>query len=486
MKLKELIKKSLGILIESDAEVTGVAQDSRKVLEGYVFVARSGEYNDGHDFAKKVVSLGAVAIVGERKLKVLEGLPYITVTNAKLATAKLAAAFYAYPSQKIFIFGVTGTDGKTTTAYLLHHLLSAKNKTGLLSTAATKIAFEELKMEGHFTTPESPEVQQILAIFRDEAISHAVIEASSHGFAQHRLDEIEYDIGVWTNLTPEHLDFHKSFEDYRNAKINLVKRSKLSILNRDDDSYQYFEAEANKFLSYGEDENSDYRILNIKEINTKQEFILEYANKKYHCELNMAGRYNIHNAVAAIAAAHQSGLDIVELIEYLKEFRDVPGRMQLVQVEPFKLIVDFAHTPIALEKALQAIAAINQKRIILVVGAAGERDKNKRSAIGKIAIKNADITIFTEEDSRSESILEILIEMSRGAIAAGGKATKNYWTIPNREEAIDLAINMAEIGDTILLAGKGHEDMLERKYEVIPWNEVQIAKKYLLKKKFKT
>ncbi len=483
MILKELIKNALDISVSYDIDVTGVAQDSRKVLAGYVFVARSGEITDGHDFANKVADLGAVAIVGERKLKTLAGLPYISTKNAKLATAKLAASFYNNPSRDLFTFGITGTDGKTTTAYLLHHLLSANNKTGLLSTAATKIGFEELKMEGHFTTPESPEVQQILAIFRDEGISQAVIETSSHGFAQHRLDEINYDIGIWTNLTPEHLDFHKNFEEYRDVKLNLVRRSNMSILNRDDPSYQYFEAEAQKFLSYGENVNSDYRILEIKENNAQQKFILEYAGQNYSCELNMVGRYNVHNAVAAIAAAHQSGIDISICLKRLKEFRDVPGRMQVVQAEQFKLIVDFAHTPIALEKALEAIRPITDNRIIVLIGAAGERDKNKRSELARVAIKNSEIAIFTEEDSRSEDIVEILIEMARGAIAAGGKATKDYWIIPNREEAIELAINMAELGDTILLAGKGHEDMLERKHESIPWNEVQIAKNYLLKKR---
>jgi len=483
MKLKELVKKALHKSIDFDAEVSGVAQDSRKVLSGYVFVARSGDLSDGHDFAEAVAKAGAVAIVGERHIDELATLPYISVENAKLATAKLAAAFYDYPSRGMFCFGITGTDGKTTTSYILHHLLSTDYKSGLLSTAATKIGFEELKMEGHFTTPESPEVQQILAIFKDEDISHAVIESSSHGFAQHRLDEINFDIGIWTNLTPEHLDFHGSFEEYRNAKMNLVKRSKLSILNRDDASYPYFEAEANDFLSYGEDINSDYRILNIEQKNALQKFTLEYAGKKYPCELNMVGRYNIHNAVAAIAAANQAGMAIPALVESLKEFRDVPGRMQLVQAEPFTLIVDFAHTPTALKKALLAIKPATKKRIIVVIGAAGERDKNKRPALAEVAVQNADIAIFTEEDSRSENIVEILVEMARGAILVGAKATKDYWTIPNREEAIELAVNMARDGDTILLAGKGHEDRLERKHESIPWNEVQIAKKYLLKKK---
>ncbi|HHO55892.1 MAG TPA: UDP-N-acetylmuramoyl-L-alanyl-D-glutamate--2,6-diaminopimelate ligase [Trueperaceae bacterium] len=483
MTLRELVKKALNQDVRSDAEVTGVAQDSRKVLPAYIFVARSGEFSDGHDFAKKVADIGAVAIVGERNIKTLLGLPYISVANAKLATAKLAAAFYSYPCKNMFCFGITGTDGKTTSSYLLHHLLSAKYKTGLLSTAATKIGYDELKMEGHFTTPESPEVQQILAIFRDEAISHAVIETSSHGFAQYRLDEISFNIGVWTNLSPEHLDFHGNIEEYRKAKINLVKRSKLSILNRDDASYPYFEAEANSFLSYGENINSDYRILKIETNNAGQKFELEYAGNNYRCELNMIGRYNVFNAVAALAAANQAGLSLDDLIERLKEFRDVPGRMQLVQAEPFRLIVDFAHTPVALQKALQAIKPTTKNRIIVLIGAAGERDKTKRAALAKISVRFADIAIFTEEDSRSENIVEILIEMARGAIAAGGKATKDYWTIPNREAAIELAINMAKAGDTILLAGKGHEDMLERKHESIPWNEVQIAKKYLLKKK---
>ncbi len=481
MKLTELVQKALaynGHLPE--VQVSGVAQDHRRLSAGYIFVARSGQKVDGHVFVAEALAKGAIAIVGERSYQDLAGLPYIQVADARQATAKLAAELYHHPANSLYNIGITGTDGKTTTSFLLHHLLSQHHKTGLLSTAAIRIGESELALEGHFTTPEAPEVQHLLAQMRDAGCTYAVIESSSHGFAQHRLDGIAFEVGIWTNISPEHLDFHLSFEAYLDAKLTLMRRTKLGILNRDDASFASFAAAVPTHLSYGYHPESHYRILEISEDATGQRSLLRLPEGDTVClNLPMAGIYNTYNAVAALIAASHAGVAMNESLQHLNQFGGVPGRMQLVQSSPFRVVVDFAHTPEALEKALQALRPGTSGNLIVVIGAAGERDPAKRPLLGKVAREHADITIFTEEDSRSENIYLILVEMAKGAIAAGGKATQNYWTIPDRREAIQLAIKMAQSGDTVLLAGKGHEQTLERDGEILPWDEVAEARRAL-------
>ena len=475
--LKELITTALDKDLDlPNTEVSSVAQDNRKVVRGTVFVARSGEVADGHDYAADAAKRGAVAIVGERRLENLHGLPYIHTEDAKLAIAKLAAAFWNNPSQDMFVLGVTGTDGKTTTSYMLHHLLSGSYKTALLSTAAICIGEEDLDLEGHFTTPEAPEVQSLLARFRDAGCTHAVIEASSHGFAQARLAEVDFDIGVWTNLTPEHLDFHKTFENYRDAKQTLMRLAMVSLLNRDDPEFASFAKASKAYKSYGESSESDWRVLNIREVGVGLEFTLTVNKKSYDVILPMVGRYNVHNALAALSAAAQTGIEMPILLERLQTFGGVPGRMQVVQREPFAVVVDFAHTPSALEKALAALRPSTSGRLIVVIGAAGERDPGKRAPLGRVAVQHADLAIFTEEDHRSENLDAILAQMGQGAVSAGGETTLDFWCIGDRREAISLAVQIARSGDTVLLAGKGHERSLERGDETLVWDEVKEAR----------
>jgi UDP-N-acetylmuramoyl-L-alanyl-D-glutamate--2,6-diaminopimelate ligase len=519
MLLSQLIQEALGQKLESNLEVTGIAQDTRKVEPGFVFIARMGGSFDGHKFVQHAVDVGAIAVVGEKQrseISLQEGTPYIQVSGARRAVPKLAATFYGHPSKSLITFGVTGTDGKTTTSFLLHHLLSAKYKTGLLSTAGIKVGDKTLGLEGHFTTPEATEVQKYLALFRDEGCTHAVIESSSHGFALHRLDEVKYDYGIWTNLYPEHLDFHKTFEEYREAKLELMRRAKVSVLNHDDENFAYFQKAAlseekgvrrkeekplrltlhPSLLTYGRHPNSDWQLTNINATPGEQIFtanirasLMREDDKSLKQDpdnrvtvaprLPMVGAYNVHNALGALAAAHEAGVMINDLLNQLGSFTGVPGRMEVVQREPFALLVDFAHTPPALENMLSVLRPVTNGKLIVVVGAAGERDKGKREPLGEIAVKNADLAIFTEEDSRSEDINTILVEMAKGAIHAGGEATKNYWCISDRREAIRFAVSQAKKGDTLVLAGKGHERTLERALETLPWDEVAEARRAL-------
>ena len=492
MNLSDLLQKA-GLAAPHaqipNPSVCGVVQDTRDAEEpGFVFVARRGAAFDGYQFVGKAAERGAVAIVGEASDEEVqsyawsEKVPHVRVQNDKVAVAKLAAAFYGHPSRSLFTLGVTGTDGKTTTAYLLHHLL-ADYQTGLLSTAGVRLGCERLELAGHFTTPEAPQVQRLLAQFRDGGCSHAVIESSSHGFAMHRLDEVSYDVGVWTNLSPEHLDYHKTFGAYRDAKATLMRRAKVSVLNADDPEFPYFAGEAKEVISYGLEAEADYRAVDVQEETGRLAWGLEHNGERFEATLPMIGRYNVYNALAALAAAHQTGTELATLLERLATFPGVPGRMQLIRSEPFTVVVDFAHTAPALEKALRAVRPQTRGRLIVVVGAAGERDPGKRAPLGRAAAQHADLAIFTEEDSRSEDAGVILAEMARGAQEVGGARGEKVRLEPERRAAIQKAVSLAQPGDLILLAGKGHETTLERKDEVIPWDEVAEARRALTERR---
>lgn len=483
MTLGELVREALGQSVpHPEVTVTGVAQDHRRVAPGFVYVARRGAVVDGHRFARLAVERGAVAVVGENAGVTRlpwRGVPYLSVPDDRAALARLAASFYRHPSRELAVLGVTGTDGKTTTAFLLHHLLGARHASGLFSTAGVRLREVELALEGHFTTPEATEVQRFLARCRDEGCSHVVLESSSHGFAQRRLDEVAYRVGVWTNLSPEHLDFHGTLAAYREAKATLMRRAETSVLNRDDAEYPFFAAAARRALSYGLDPESDYLALEVASSPAGQRFALVRGGERFAAELPLLGSYNVHNALAALAAAEVAGVPLPEALARLPSFPGVPGRMQLVAHAPFAVVVDFAHTPPALAKALSALRPVTAGRLIAVLGAAGERDPGKRRPLGEAAMRHADLAVFTEEDSRSEPLESILAELAAGAAAAGGVRGERFWLEPERAAAIRAAMRLARPGDTVALFGKGHEATLERASETLPWDEAAEARRAL-------
>ena len=459
-----------------------MVQDHRRVSPGALFVARRGERFDGHDQVAAAVEAGAVAIVGDRAPDLVGaddlGVPYVRALDAKRAIPYLAAALHGHPSRHMSVHGVTGTDGKTTTSFLLAHLLGARHSTGLISTAAVRLGDEALRLEGHFTTPEAPEVQALLARFRDAGATHAVLESSSHGFSQHRLDAVHYEVGVVTNLSPEHLDHHGTLEAYIEAKATLVKRAKWAVLNRDDEHWPEFELAARQagasVVTYGESGGSDVRLLDVTDAQGSLEIELDAFGELCAARLPMVGRYNAWNAAAALAAAHLAGVKTNAALPSLETFGGVPGRMQVIASEPFTVIVDFAHTPPALAKALEAVRR-QGRRTLVVVGSAGERDPAKRAPLAGAAVRGADVAVFTEEDSRSEPVAEILATMAAGAESAGGVRGETFHVEPDRTRAIARAYELARPGDLVLLAGKGHETTLERDGETLPWDEPELA-----------
>lgn len=460
-----------------DVEVRGVTHNAAWVGPGYAFVAIRGAKFDGHSFIPKVVEAGAVAVLGEglRDGQTSE-LPYLTVPNARAALADASAALAGQPSRALKVVGITGTDGKTTTSWLTRHLLrSAGLQTGLLSTVGYELPDGALHhFLAHFTTPEAPQVQETLSEMVRVGGQAVVLEASSHALALDRVRGVDWDIAVWTHLTSEHLDFHGTVENYFAEKRKLVERARFAVLNTDDPWTAQLTGITPSETTYSAEGNqADWVAQDIQEWNTGLHFHVVSPLGEFDAVLPMIGRFNVANALAGMAAAAHLGASVPQLVEGLGSFRGVPGRMELVpgtENDP-RVIVDFAHTPPSLEKALTTLRATTQGQLWVLIGSAGgPRDPSKRAPLGEVATRCADHAILTEEDHRDTPLADILHEMRRGA----GDRT-NHTSIGDRREAIRHAIREAKAGDTVLLAGKGPEDTLERHTETIPWNEVQEA-----------
>ena len=484
MQLPELVRLAYPELAARAAElpgavVTGVVQDARRARPGSLFVARVGDRADGHRFAADAVRAGAVAVAGARDdvgPGGIAGVPYLRVPDDRAAVARLAAAFHHRPSRRTRVVGVTGTDGKTTTSALTWWALSADAPAALASTAMTRLGDEAVPPVGHFTTPEADEVQAFLAEAVARGLPRVVLESSSHGLALRRLDEIEFALAVWTNLSPEHLDFHGDMAAYADAKAQLIRRAPHAILNRDDDAWAFFAGEANAVTAYGAHPDADWRLLAADPAPGRLALRIGTPDgRELATDLPMVGGYNAWNALAALAAAVHEGTDADGAAARLATFPGVPGRMQVIQAEPFAVLVDFAHTAPALEKALAALTPRGGRRLV-VIGAAGERDPGKRAPLGAAAVRGADLALFTEEDARSEDPHAILARLADGARTAGGREGRDFAVVPDRRDAIREAIRRAQPGDVVLLAGKGHETTLARADATLPWDEAAEAR----------
>ncbi len=480
MRLGELLQKALGLEWSGpDPQISGVVQDHRRAVPGSLFVARAGARFDGRRLLGEAARLGAVAVVAEDSPLLADSpLPVVLVADAEAATGPLSSVLLHEPSHKLKVVGVTGTDGKTSTSFLLRHLLATRYRTALISTAEVHDGRSELEPDGHFTTPEAPEVQAYLAAAVAAGSTHAVLESSSHALDRHRLAGVRYSLAVWTNLTEEHLDWHGSMENYLLAKRTLVERAGKAVLNRDDPYYPRFAEAATGHVSYGLDSRADWWASDIRQLPAGMTFNVHAGGRTFEASLPLLGEFNVQNALAALAAAAELGVSAETAVPQLGSFGGVPGRMQLVQAEPFSVIVDFAHTGPALQKALAALRNVTAGRVILVIGAAGERDHGKRAPLARAAVAGAGLVIFTEEDSRSEDTAAILEQLQAHAAEAGA-AHGQVLLEPDRRRAIGLALEAAQPGDLVLLAGKGVERTLERQTETLPWDEATVARELL-------
>ena len=472
-----------------DPDVSSVTHNAAWAVPGSVFVAIRGAKFDGHAFIQQAALAGARAVIGEGLPPGLTSpLPYLKVPtvggfSARAALAEAAAILAGHPSRELKVVGVTGTDGKTTTSWLTVHLLRAAGlRAGLLSTVGYQLPDGALRhFPAHFTTPEAPQVQHNLAEQRAAGAQAVVLEASSHALALERVRAVAWDVAIWTQLTSEHLDFHGTVQNYFAEKRKLIERAPFAVLNADDPWTAQLTGLGPHTL-YGEAQGAQtdvqWRASDIREGTDGLRFRLSVAGQgEWEAQLPMIGRFNVHNALAALAAASRlggDGGDIAALLAGLASFRGVPGRMELLpDARGRRVVVDFAHTPPSLEKALGTLRATTPGRLIVVIGSAGgPRDPSKRAPLGEAAARLADHAVFTEEDSRDTPIQDILSEMERGAIAGGHR---NFESVPDRRDAVRRAIWLAGPGDTVLLAGKGPEDTLERADETLPWNEVQEA-----------
>lgn len=463
-------------------ELTGITHNAAWVQPGHVFVAIRGARFDGHQFLEDVTARGAVAVLGEGLPDgVTSPLPYLQVASARAALADAAAALAGHPGQELKVVGVTGTDGKTTTSWLTRHLLRAAGlPTGLLSTVGYELPDGELRhFPAHFTTPEAPQVQATLREMVAAGGAAVVLEASSHALALDRVRGVPWAVAVWTHLSSEHLDFHGTLENYFADKRKLIERAPFAVLNADDPWTAQLRGIAPAEVTYSaEGQHADWQARGIQETPDGLHFEVSSPLGHFAAHLPMIGRFNVANALAGMAAAAHLGATADQLVAGLASFRGVPGRMELVVGPPTgraapRVIVDFAHTPPSLEKALSTLRATTTGQLWVVLGSAGgPRDPGKRAPLGEVASRLADHAVFTEEDHRDTPLADILNEMERGAREAG---RSNFVSVPDRAAAIAHAIHVARPGDTVLLAGKGPEDTLERDGETLPWNEAEVA-----------
>ena len=467
-----------------DLSVQSIQYDSRRVSKGDVFVAISGGNTDSHEFIPDAVQKGAVAVVGTRSGLILP-VPYIRVEDSREALAYLAAAFYDHPARKMTVIGVTGTDGKTTTANLVYEILNATGrKVGLVSTVNAVIGSEVIDTGFHVTTPEATDVQHYLAEMVTAGMTHVVLETTSHGLAQSRVSGCEYDVAVITNITHEHLDYHGSYEEYRAAKARMFTglaqtaekpfgNPRLAVLNRDDISYPYLSSlVSTNQVSYALEGEADLTAMEIKTASKGVDFVVKEMEQTAHVHCNIPGRYNVSNCLAAIAAARGLGVSLQEAASGVSRLRGVPGRMESIDFgQPFTAIVDFAHTPNALKVALETAREMTKRRIIAVFGSAGLRDREKRKMMAEVSTALADITILTAEDPRTESLEAILEEMASAARASGGSEGSTFFRIPDRGEAIRQAVNLAQPGDLVITCGKGHEQSMCFGTVEYPWDD---------------
>jgi UDP-N-acetylmuramoyl-L-alanyl-D-glutamate--2,6-diaminopimelate ligase len=494
--MENLLKKPLSALFmemplnsvagrPDDTLVTGIAMDSRLIQPGFLFVAMQGEAVDGHAFIPDAIRRGAAAIVGEQSLDGLS-VPYIQVGNSRQALTWLAAAMYEYPGRKLTVIGVTGTDGKTTTCNLLYQiLLAAGIRAGLISTVNAVIGDEVLDTGFHVTTPDAPDVQRYLARMVEAGLSHVVLETTSHGWAQHRVDACEFDVGVVTNITHEHLDQHGTFEKYRAAKARLFQslaitrpkpqgNPRLAVLNKDDSSYAYLSSLVKgPQTSYGLDASADIRADAVGYSPQGIHFEAVGSGLRVAVNSSLVGQFNVSNCLAALAAAVCGlGVDAQTAALGIAALPGVPGRMERIDLgQPFTAIVDFAHTPNALRVAIETVRNMTDKRVIVIFGSAGLRDKEKRRLMAEVAAQLADISILTAEDPRTESLEGILEEMAAGAKMHAGVEEKTFFRVPDRGEAIQLGIRIAQSGDIVMACGKGHEQSMCFGKTEYPWDD---------------
>lgn len=468
------------------AEIDAVVSDSREVKPGSLFVAVKGLRVDGHKFISQVTEHGAVAVVGEEKLD-LGDTPYIRVPNSRQVLGQLQAAWYGYPAEKLTVIGVTGTDGKSTTTGLIHSILQeAGMAVGSISTVDAVIGKEVLETGLHTTTPEPDVLQKYLAKMVERGLQFAVLEATSHGLDQFRLEGVQFDTAVLTNITPEHLDYHGTFEKYRQAKGLLFKEAKRSVLNADDENVEYFK-KGGEVFTYGLRNQADVSGHQWQQTAAGLQFEcyakLPGVSHEFKVASPLLGEFNASNILAAVTTALLYQVDPAAIAAGVRKFKTLPGRMERIANDRgLNIFVDFAHTPNSLEKVLTLVSELktDSSQLIAVFGCAGERDRKKRPVMGETAARLANRIVLTAEDPRSEEVDQIIEEIAVGCRRGGAEEGESFFKVPDRQKAINLAIQeLAQKGDWVLLCGKGHEKSMCYGDTELPWSDQEAVEEAL-------
>ncbi|KMK77349.1 UDP-N-acetylmuramoyl-L-alanyl-D-glutamate--2,6-diaminopimelate ligase [Alkalihalobacillus pseudalcaliphilus] len=486
MKLSELMKvvPFIDVDLKEDPVVEHITMDSREVRENTFFICIEGYTVDGHDFALSAIENGAVAVLAEKALSL--DVPVIVVKDTKRTMAKLASHFYEYPTEKFPLIGITGTNGKTSTTLILEHIFkAAQKKTGVIGTMYAKVGEEIVKTKN--TTPESITLQETFHRMVKEQVDVAFMEVSSHALDYGRVHGCDFNIGVFTNLTPDHLDYHETMDAYLNAKgllfaqLGNVYRDKYAIFNIDDPaSKKLMKMTSADIVTYSIKHKADFFARDIRLSAKGTKFELIFQDTCYELEVSLIGKFNVYNLLAAISAAYCAGLSIDVIVESLSTVKGIPGRFETVRAtveQDFTVVVDYAHTSDSLQNVLETVQDFATGDIIVVVGCGGDRDRLKRPVMATIATQFSTEAIFTSDNPRSEEPHQILADMTTGLQA------HNYHVIVDREMAIKQAIAGAKTGDIIVIAGKGHETYQQFAKETVHFDDREVANEAIKERK---
>lgn len=461
-----------------EVEIQGLCIDSRKAKAGDLFFCLKGLEADGHKFAENACKAGAVAVVHSDELKQCEGVSYIRAEDVNGELNRICDLFNGHPSQKMTVFGVTGTNGKTTTTSIISDVYD--KPCGYMGTIAVR--YGGVSKIPSLTTPDALEIHENLKEMVDHGMESVAMEVSSHGLAMGRVDAVDFDVAIFTNLTYDHLDYHKTMENYFEAKKILFKNMKkngVAVLNADDISFEGLAECVNcRYVSYGVKADADYRAEEVKLSSEGSEFVLVNGGKRYNVKTNLVALYNIYNLLGAMAGMHETGMAIEDMLPLLTDISQIDGRMENISMgQDFHVIVDYAHTPDGFEKVFQYAEEIAAgRKIYSVFGCAGKRDKVKRKVLGQIAGKYCHKVFVTEEDPRDEKAEDIA-----AAIMSGMEEGKADF-IADRYEAIETAVKAAETGDCVLVLGKGDEPYMYYEHGRGPWmGDNEAARKALEK-----